>query len=82
MGCFWHHHEGCVRAKIPKSNRAFWRRKFARNRARDDAAMKALADLGYRVAVIWECDAAYEDEIEAALMRLIRPLRRSRSAGT
>lgn len=82
MGCFWHHHKGCARATIPKSNREFWRRKFARNRARDDAAMKALADLGYRVAVIWECEAAREGEIEAALSRLIGPLRTSSSAGT
>lgn len=23
-GCFWHRHEGCARANIPKSNKKYW----------------------------------------------------------
>ena len=33
-GCFWHHHEGCNAATIPKTRTAYWRRKFEANRAR------------------------------------------------
>ena len=34
-GCFWHRHEGCPTATMPKTNRAFWRTKFRANVARD-----------------------------------------------
>jgi DNA mismatch endonuclease (patch repair protein) len=57
-GCFWHCHAGCGRAKLPKRNRAFWRRKFAYNMRRDQRAAAALKKTGYRVIVIWECHAA------------------------
>ena len=54
-GCFWHHHTGCRRATVPKNNRAFWVEKFAANRRRDAAKIRALRALGLRVVVIWEC---------------------------
>ena len=56
-GCFWHHHEGCARATIPTRNRAFWTQKFSANRARDAAKTRALRSMGFRVVVIWECEA-------------------------
>ena len=34
-GCFWHRHENCKVANMPKSNTAFWQAKFDRNIARD-----------------------------------------------
>jgi DNA mismatch endonuclease (patch repair protein) len=54
-GCFWHAHTGCRKATTPKNNRAFWQAKFAANRARDAAAIRALRARGFRVMVIWEC---------------------------
>lgn len=56
-GCFWHHHENCRRATIPKRNRAFWLKKFAANRSRDAAKARRLRLLGYQVFQIWECVA-------------------------
>ena len=56
-GCFWHQHRGCMRATIPKNNRVFWLEKFARNRKRDADAVRALRRLGYKVAIVWECQA-------------------------
>ena len=56
-GCFWHHHTGCRRATVPKNNRAFWSEKFAANRRRDAAKVRALRALGLTVLVIWECEA-------------------------
>jgi DNA mismatch endonuclease (patch repair protein) len=56
-GCFWHHHTGCRRATVPKNNRTFWVDKFAANRRRDAAKIRALRALGLRVLVIWECEA-------------------------
>ena len=34
-GCFWHRHEGCPTATMPKTNKQFWRTKFRNNVARD-----------------------------------------------
>ncbi|WP_223154032.1 MULTISPECIES: very short patch repair endonuclease [Bradyrhizobium] len=54
-GCFWHHHAGCRRATVPKSNRRFWLNKFRDNKRRDDRSVRLLRRDGYRVVVIWEC---------------------------
>ena len=56
-GCFWHQHTGCKRATIPKANNAFWVAKFAANRERDARAVHALRQAGFRVAIVWECEA-------------------------
>jgi DNA mismatch endonuclease (patch repair protein) len=51
-GCFWH---GCPQhATQPKANRAFWKNKFARNRARDLLVTRALRRANWRVLRIWE----------------------------
>lgn len=55
MGCFWHHHTGCRRAGTPKRNSSYWVAKFADNRRRDAAKVRALRRMGYRVLLIWEC---------------------------
>lgn len=55
-GCFWHGH-GCKRGRrVPKTNRAYWTEKIARNRARDKKNAAALKALGWRVITIWECE--------------------------
>ena len=52
-GCFWH---GCPKhATQPKNNRAFWRRKFSRNKNRDALVNRALRSANWRVIRIWEC---------------------------
>jgi DNA mismatch endonuclease, patch repair protein len=56
-GCFWHHHANCPRATTPKSNTAFWMAKFAANIQRDQAAVRALESMGYKVVTIWECES-------------------------
>jgi DNA mismatch endonuclease (patch repair protein) len=55
-GCFWHHHNGCGKSKLPTSNAKFWRTKIFEN-VRRDAKIKAdLKKLGWRILVIWECE--------------------------
>ncbi|AJA10265.1 hypothetical protein SKP52_16965 [Sphingopyxis fribergensis] len=54
-GCFWHRHEGCRNASVPKSNAAFWAEKFAKNAERDAMNLTGLKELGWRVAIAWEC---------------------------
>ncbi|MEN6383185.1 MAG: very short patch repair endonuclease [Rectinema sp.] len=53
-GCFWHRH-GCIGTTMPKTNKAFWRRKFEANQARDEQAIGDLLAMGWRVCIIWEC---------------------------
>lgn len=55
-GCYWHRHRGCKDASMPKSNVAFWTRKFAENTERDQRTERRLADQGWRVMVVWECE--------------------------
>jgi DNA mismatch endonuclease (patch repair protein) len=54
-GCFWHGHQCKRGARVPKSNRAYWTEKIARNKARDKKNKQALEALGWRVITVWEC---------------------------
>lgn len=58
-GCFWHHHTGCRRATVPKSNVDFWTDKFRTNRSRDARAIRNLRSRGFTVVVLWECDGEH-----------------------
>ncbi|WP_100253296.1 very short patch repair endonuclease [Methylobacterium sp. UNC300MFChir4.1] len=55
-GCFWHQHEGCRHANLPRSRTAYWHPKLARNVERDVRTNAALRALGWRVLVLWECE--------------------------
>lgn len=54
-GCFWHGH-GCKLAPGSKSNQGYWSSKIEANRARDARNRQALADLGWAVLELWECE--------------------------
>jgi DNA mismatch endonuclease (patch repair protein) len=54
-GCFWHRHRNCRFAYTPKSNRRFWKTKFAANVSRDAEKATQLRRAGWRVLTIWEC---------------------------
>lgn len=54
-GCFWHRHEGCNLASLPATRVDFWESKFAANVERDRRNETALAEAGWRVIIIWEC---------------------------
>ena len=55
-GCFWHQHKGCKRASIPKSNTDYWIPKLEKNVNRLRENLETLDTMGYRTAVIWECE--------------------------
>ena len=63
-GCFWHLHEGCRRARIPKSRVDFWRPKLEGNRARDERNRAELERRRWGVLVIWECEIKDRSELE------------------
>lgn len=66
-GCFWHRHDGCRFVYSPKTRVKFWTEKFKQNVARDCRNQHALRDLGWRVAVIWECETHNKRVVEDRL---------------
>lgn len=62
-GCFWHMHEGCPLARMPKSRLEFWRPKLEGNRARDAVKLGQLRALGWDVMVVWECQLRELDKL-------------------
>lgn len=67
-GCFWHRHEGCRLARMPKTRLDFWQPKLNANAARDKDAARQLVELGWKVMIVWECEV----KDEAALMPRIK----------
>ena len=66
-GCFWHQHRNCRRATIPKTNQDYWLPKLERNVTRFNDVRKQLESLGWRVAVIWECQTNYAQALRDRL---------------
>jgi len=62
-GCFWHRHEGCKLARLPKSKLEFWKTKLEANQNRDLIHQRQLEDLGWRVLVVWECEMGDRDHV-------------------
>lgn len=65
-GCFWHRHDGCRLARLPKSRVAFWLDKLEANRRRDEVNLDRLRELGWRILVIWECQMQASDLTEVS----------------
>ncbi|WP_324780547.1 very short patch repair endonuclease [Thiobacillus sedimenti] len=70
-GCFWHRHEGCALARLPKSRKEFWVPKLEGNKARDARKVAALQDAGWRVFVVWECETKNLDALAVRLRRFL-----------
>lgn len=68
-GCFWHLHDGCKYAVMPKSNVEFWEKKLYGNKERDECNKKELEELGWKVITVWECELK-KDKVEQTLARL------------
>ena len=54
-GCFWHRHQGCKYAYMPKSRTEFWVEKFDVNVSRDRLVHEQLSRMGIRYLIVWEC---------------------------
>lgn len=71
-GCFWHGHDCARGARMPKANAQYWREKIGRNRARDEANMKTLAQQGWRALVVWECELRDEAALAERLAAFLK----------
>ncbi len=74
-GCFWHRHEGCAANRVPRTRRAFWRRKLNGNVQRDLRNQGTLEREGWRVLVIWECETKDPDRIAGVIRQFLGPVR-------
>ena len=54
-GCFWHGHH-CRKGRLPTSRVAYWSDKIKKNKARDAKNTRELADQGWKVCIVWECE--------------------------
>ena len=60
-GCFWHGCPHCSEGRrVVGSNQTYWLPKLAGNKARDERHAAALAAAGWRVELVWECEARNE----------------------
>jgi DNA mismatch endonuclease (patch repair protein) len=73
-GCFWH---SCPEHKThPANNKAFWKAKLARNKARDKLVTRTLKSKGWSVLRVWQHELLRIHEkrllrrIQAALERV------------
>jgi len=71
-GCFWHRHNNCSDATVPKTRTDFWVDKFAGNIKRDQRNQNELLSLGWNVVVVWECETIRPDELISCLNRKIK----------
>jgi hypothetical protein len=62
-----------LHATQPKTNAAFWRKKFAAHRTRDRLVTRTLRTLGWRVLRIWEHELKRRNEMRLA-RRILRAL--------
>ncbi|MHC4574088.1 MAG: very short patch repair endonuclease [Planctomycetota bacterium] len=62
-GCFWHNHSNCNRAKLPKTNKPFWKRKIESNKRRDRRIARSLRQQGWHVFTIWQCSLRQPEKV-------------------
>jgi DNA mismatch endonuclease (patch repair protein) len=58
---------------VPAANRAYWQAKIARNMARDKANKAELKGLGWKHAVVWECETRDPAKLARMLGRKLGP---------
>lgn len=62
-GCFWHGHENCKIARIPKTNTVWWKSKINKNKIRDKIVVDDLINLHWNVITFWECEIYNNSDI-------------------
>lgn len=71
-GCFWHCHDCGRGARMPAQNREYWEAKLTRNRQRDESNTEALAALGWKSIVFWECELQKPGKVASKLRKFLR----------
>lgn len=69
-GCFWHGHNKCKYATIPKTRTEWWTKKIDGNIANDKKKETALKKEGWKVIRVWECKLKKEKQLPTLLQLL------------
>jgi DNA mismatch endonuclease (patch repair protein) len=73
-GCFWHRHQGCPDAFLPKTRPKFWATKLHRNVVRDTRVKRQLRGAGWQIMTVWECTTyGATSTLEQRLMKFLAP---------
>jgi DNA mismatch endonuclease (patch repair protein) len=70
-GCFWHQHENCGKSRRPSSNQEYWNKKLDENISRDKRKEDELSQLGWRVAIVWQCETTNIESLSENLKNLL-----------
>ena len=68
-GCFWHGHACKIGSgkRRPKENYEYWNKKIENNILRDKENEAKLAELGWKVIKVWECQSMSEESLSTVL---------------
>jgi DNA mismatch endonuclease (patch repair protein) len=55
-GCYWHGHENCKYFVLPKTRTDWWLQKINRTKEVDQINFSCLADSGWKIITIFECE--------------------------
>lgn len=74
-GCFWHRHgdPACRLARLPKSRLDFWLPKLSANEERDARTAARLAELGWEVMTVWECQVRDAEALKSRIREFLDP---------
>jgi len=72
-GCFWHQHSGCSIGRLPKTRQDYWLPKLERNTMRDRLNKIKLAEEGWDVLIVWECETRCLETLTAQIEQFLRP---------
>ena len=70
-GCFWHRHDNCALARLPKSRLNFWEPKLEGNKERDKKNQEKLSALGWNFLVVWECETNDLETLTAKITQFL-----------
>lgn len=75
-GCFWHKHENCKEAVIPKTRTEFWTNKLNKNVENDKKHYQELKEMGWKIIILWECQLTKKNFSSTMenLIKLLKPL--------
>jgi len=69
-GCFWHGHENCKYAVMPKTRTEFWTIKIEGNKQRDKNNIEQLRNKGWNVLIVYGCELK-KDKQELTLNKIL-----------
>ena len=70
-GCFWHRHENCSLARLPKGRQDFWIPKLEGNKRRDLKQQESVQKMGWLLLIIWECELRNLTSVENKIIKFL-----------